>query len=502
MNRLLSLTFRAVDLAFLHVASLLVPVSQRGEWLLEWKAELWHVTDARILRGKFSWQMQLKVAAFCIGSFSDAFCLQQQWRKEGGKAAPMHSSATQCLVGLVALLVFCSILARLLPAVGAEYDTVRHPLRPNLILIDAADVNDSEKPAVSLAEFRSWKSSYQRYFDGLAFYRTSQQTVTISEAHSGAFTVALASANMMGLLGLPVRQEANVASQDSQIVYQAVLSYEMWVRSFGSDPRVAGRLIRIGARTIRIAGVLPCGSWKLPVNPDLWLLTPDAQLNLTSKDKAGYVVAHLTQQGQEAMYADQVSISVRGTEDHELSFYGVRISDRAAGPWKIYLFALILAVLALPAVTSISMGESHFSSHRPSWKQRLERWLFLAAKFTLVAAIIYFASLDIAYSRIAAYSEIAELVQLFIAFLLCLFGFRWALVDQSQRCPVCLRHVTHPARVGFASQTFLGWNGTEMMCAGGHTLLHIPSLPTSWFGAQRWLYLDTSWEFLFADLAP
>jgi hypothetical protein len=36
-----------------------------------------------------------------------------------------------------------------------------------------------------------------------------------------------------------------------------------------------------------------------------------------------------------------------------------------------------------------------------------------------------------------------------------------------------------------------------MMCVGGHTLLHIPALPTSWFDAQRWLYLDTSWEFLF-----
>jgi hypothetical protein len=33
---------------------------------------------------------------------------------------------------------------------------------------------------------------------------------------------------------------------------------------------------------------------------------------------------------------------------------------------------------------------------------------------------------------------------------------------------------------------------------GGHTLLHVPGLPTSWFSTQRWLYLDTSWGFLFA----
>jgi hypothetical protein len=33
---------------------------------------------------------------------------------------------------------------------------------------------------------------------------------------------------------------------------------------------------------------------------------------------------------------------------------------------------------------------------------------------------------------------------------------------------------------------------------GGHTLLHVPSLPTSWFGIQRWMFLDPSWKFLFA----
>ena len=75
------------------------------------------------------------------------------------------------------------------------------------------------------------------------------------------------------------------------------------------------------------------------------------------------------------------------------------------------------------------------------------------------------------------YSPLAEFAQLVWCFTICLFGFRWALADQRQRCPVCLRRVTHPARVGLASRTFLGWNGTEMMCMGGHTLLHVPSLP-------------------------
>ena len=130
--------------------------------------------------------------------------------------------------------------------------------------------------------------------------------------------------------------------------------------------------------------------------------------------------------------------------------------------------------------------------------RRVCRWGFLATKIALVLAIVYFASLDLAYWHATRYSLASQYVQLVASFSICLFGMQWAVLDQRQRCPVCLGRVTNPAHVGFASRTFLGWNGTELMCADGHTLLQIPGLPTSWFSTQRWLYLDTSWEFLFA----
>jgi len=90
-------------------------------------------------------------------------------------------------------------------------------------------------------------------------------------------------------------------------------------------------------------------------------------------------------------------------------------------------------------------------------------------------------------------------LQLVISMFGCLFGMCWVLSDQRRRCPVCLERVAHPARVGQFSRTFLAWSGTELMCTGGHTLLHVPALPTSWFSSQRWMFLDPSWKFLFAD---
>jgi len=246
--------------------------------------------------------------------------------------------------------------------------------------------------------------------------------------------------------------------------------------------------------------VMPYGVWRLPGQPDAWLLEPDTQLAADSSQSArGYLIAHLTPQGKASMRGDWIPITVRGSDVDAPQFYCVSFASRLRGPWGIFQFALLLAFLALPAVTSLTFGESNYSSHRPSRKRTLIRWAFLLAKFMLVASVGYFASLDLAYWNAANYSPLAECAQLAWSFSICLLGFRWALADQRQRCPICLRRVTHPARVGLASRTFLGWNGTEMMCMGGHTLLHVPALPTSWFSGQRWLYLDTSWQFLFAD---
>jgi len=75
--------------------------------------------------------------------------------------------------------------------------------------------------------------------------------------------------------------------------------------------------------------------------------------------------------------------------------------------------------------------------------------------------------------------------------------FRWILLDQRRRCPVCLRPLTHPVRIGTPSETFLEWYGAESMCERGHGLMHVPEAETS-FGKREWLKLDSSWSGLFA----
>jgi hypothetical protein len=149
-----------------------------------------------------------------------------------------------------------------------------------------------------------------------------------------------------------------------------------------------------------------------------------------------------------------------------------------------YLFMTVLSVLVLSATTSLALGEY-------PGKRHFRRWIFFAVKIALILPIVYCGSLDLASMVTRAFQAHGFLVGLIV-------GFRWALVDQRRRCPVCLRLLTNPTRIGGPSRTFLEWYGTELICAQGHGLLYVPEIPSSCYTTQRWQYLDPSWSSLFS----
>jgi len=143
-------------------------------------------------------------------------------------------------------------------------------------------------------------------------------------------------------------------------------------------------------------------------------------------------------------------------------------------------------LVALSRVTPLRLGEYPVNRYAPGVRLRLVRWFFLAVKISLVVPIAVFGSL-------ALDPVIPELTPTAMFWGLVL-GFRWALMDQRERCPVCLRLLSNPTRIGDPSQSFLGWYGTELVCSHGHGFLYIPGTSTSWHETQRWQYLDPTWN--------
>ena len=230
---------------------------------------------------------------------------------------------------------------------------------------------------------------------------------------------------------------------------------------------------------------------------DLWLLEDDRHLSALKSDTEGYVLGHASRSVFRAGPDGRRQMYVARKEGGYDWFVCESLAERIREPWSIFSFALLLACLALPATTSLPLGEYPAHSNRVPWTTRVRRWAFLSAKFILIVPIVYFGSLDLAYSSSSMSVGTSELLEVFSSFWALLLAFRWALRDQRRRCPVCLCTLTNPARVGQFSRNFLAWNGTELVCLSGHGLLHVPDIPTSWFGSQRWLYLDPSWSALF-----
>jgi hypothetical protein len=487
--------FRGVNRGLLRLASLFVPLQYRGEWWREWRSELWHVREACTHGGLLSWEGERQVAEFCLGAFQDAVCLRREVVKKRVPLATTKGSAMQCMAFLVAVVVVSYALALLRPGVRAELLSSRYRIPPNLTMIQNARFGGDLVPTISAEQVRVWRGRKQRLFDGFAFYQVVREPVSSTSQSQTGVRVAHASANLFDLIALPLR----FASTDSEAyrdMPKLILSEAVWRKQFGEDPYIAGRVVRVGLREAVVVGVTYAGSWRLPGSADAWLLQPDVE---AVSQGAGFVVAHLTPSAAQERWSERWRMSAPTPDGTVDDFLCVSLADRTREPWDLTLFAVILAFLSLPATTSLPLGEYRLSSRKLSWPTRLRRWSFLGAKIALLLPIVYLVSLDLAYLRTGFDRLSSDYIQLVSSFSICLFGLRWTLRDQRQRCPVCLGKLTHPARVGQPSRNFLAWNGTELICVGGHGLLHVPEIPTSWFSTQRWMYLDPSWEILFPE---
>jgi hypothetical protein len=484
MKRLFEPFLGRMYAAMLLAAAVRVPWRERGEWLREWRSELHYVREA--CAGREGLTGVREVLAFCWGAFEDARCLRRVLIPRRVPLATTKGSAAQCLCFLAAVIAVSAGVAWTLPGVRAQMRPSLYRVSSRAVLIQTSGL-DASMSAISPEQFRAWEQRTQDIFEGFAFVR-------VGAAVSGGLRVAHASPNLFQLMGLRLRFEEG-DSVEHPALPRVVLSDAVWRERYDADEDIGGRLVRIGGRDSVVAGVAPAGFAALPGHADAWLLESDVASGAGAN---GMVVARVSRDRADDVWRAQGRISAPKPDGTREDFFCLSLAQRTQRPWWLFAFAMVLACLSLPATTQLPLGEYRLSSHKLSWSTKVRRWSFLAAKVGLLMAVTYFVSLDLAYGRGGVEMERAAAIELVVAFCGFLFGLRWALRDSRQRCPVCLGKLTHPARVGQPSRNFLAWYGTELMCVGGHGLLHIPEISTSWFDCQRWLYLDPSWEVLFA----
>lgn len=132
----------------------------------------------------------------------------------------------------------------------------------------------------------------------------------------------------------------------------------------------------------------------------------------------------------------------------------------------------------------LMIGDCPGSRSPVAVRNRARTWVFLALKIALALPILQGTLVTIVAM------DVPPLTLGFFAGYVLLF--RWIFTDQRRRCPVCLRLLTKPVRIGTSSQTFLDWYGAESMCSRGHGLLYVPEIGASYSRQQEWLRLETA----------
>jgi hypothetical protein len=452
-----------MNLTILRLAALLVPRAERRQWLDEWRAELWYVLRRRP-RAPRGARHGATAALFCLGAFRDAAWLRRHAPPSAASRLAWLRDPLPCVLGLAVAAIASITFALHLPW---PYDTaLPSPYRDarSLVMISPAGKFAPFRPAISPAQYRSL-SDQNRIFSAVAFYRPA-----VARVHNRDLHLAIASANFFDLLGIPVPAGPGP---------RLVLSRAAWRKCFHSDSRVPGSTVRIFGRPAFVSPAIVPDVWRLPGRAEAWLLVDEATLAALPDTAAGFALGRTVSQPLNWIW--HISIP-------NLPGKFECASLERQEPLAVQLLILAMALLILSATTSFYLGEYPALARRP----RVRCWLFLGAKVALAVPIVIFGSLSLA--PILGKAGFQAHVTL-IGYILAL---RWALTDQRRRCPVCLRLLTNPVRIGQASQTFLEWYGTELICTHGHGLLHVPEIPTISFRTQRWLAMDPSWQSLFS----
>ena len=192
--------------------------------------------------------------------------------------------------------------------------------------------------------------------DGLAAYTRTEATLTNGD-NPQRVRLVRASDGFFRVLGVPAMlgrtfQADEHVPRPAQV---AVLSNALWRRSFGADPAIVGRTIRVDGVPRVIVGVMPAQFDYPEARTDLWLPLPNFNpdslgdrsnyyLFMVGRLKPGVTLAHAT--------VEAAAIAHRIMRDNPQNFDPSRplvphlsaVSDDLVGKTRPYLFALLGAV--------------------------------------------------------------------------------------------------------------------------------------------------------------
>jgi hypothetical protein len=475
--------------AMIRVAAQLVPAARRREWRQEWLAEIWHRWQFLLYTREWSRREAVRLFRNCLGAFVDAGWHFASQERVQSRVREWARSPWLCLGAIAGLLAVVGVASGWFPATR-QLLFGPYGQRERLVFAWLHPIGGIEK-GVPPDVVPKW-AKYSQLLEGAAGFDVSHTRVSAPRVAAWMPLVVRTEPSLFRIFR--VRPELGAMPESSGVV----LDHRSWVSIFHANPAVIGSTITVGGESQRIAAVLPASFQFLSRQPSVYLVQhelTDEQVMVVGRTKPGVTERPLDRELE------------RIAQDKCYYFFGPDLRLRflqsaVVTPLRFFGMAVAIAILLLLMVSRISLRRLRAAWEPGHKKATLRRCAFFAAKAGLALVAVFTAGLEWSRSDgsfLFASQDPANGPFLVWLYILGAMGVLfWSLADQRARCRVCLRLLCFPVRIGCPGCLLLDWSGTELLCAEGHGVLHVPHMAPSWEEAEHWIGLDESWRELFA----
>jgi putative ABC transport system permease protein len=249
-----------------------------------------------------------------------------------------------------------------------------YPKGDQLLTIYESFASVGGKNSVSPANWLDWQRE-TRTLQGLAAWGPMVYTLT-GVGEPARVSAQLVSFEFFPLLGVAPLLGRTVSQQDDRpnAPLVAVLSYDLWQRRFGGDPKAIGRVVQFNDRPVEIIGVMPAGFRFVYQDTDMWAAyrldrdqrfreTEGRSLHVVARLKAGTTIA--------AARTEMESIAQRLAATYEFNKHTsvtlVPLREELTGQVYTSLLVLYAAVGALLSIACFNVANlllAHAASRR------------------------------------------------------------------------------------------------------------------------------------------
>jgi putative ABC transport system permease protein len=163
---------------------------------------------------------------------------------------------------------------------------------PKRIAILSEHSRTMDTGLVSPITFEDWNLRNEVFSELAAFRHWENRTIEFAGGQPEPILQVTASSNYFRVLGFQTLFGRTHGEENTGGANEAVLSYELWQRRFGSSRDVIGRTIRIAGAPFVVVGVMPPGPRDLSIGwGDVW--TPIHWYNMQQNRATGYRARYL-----------------------------------------------------------------------------------------------------------------------------------------------------------------------------------------------------------------